>query len=219
MDPTEYRTRYGSEAAAAPGWDAIDQALASLHGKTQPWHWAPVVRGDLGGPDPLDGISAYKAASCTKSHFHFCSYGFSSLYYDEESLGNDFSGFGFELTFRLVDRGETQAQLSWVCNMLQNLGRYVFKSGRGFEHGHWIPANGPIKLGAETEIVGLAIVQDPQLPAIATVHGEVQFLQLVGLTGSELTNLKSGRTSVDEIISGLMGDEAFLVTDLDRTST
>ena len=55
----------------------------------------------LGGPDPIDGISAY---SCDGDidHLHFITFGYSSLYYDEESVGGDFRKFGFEMTFRLA---------------------------------------------------------------------------------------------------------------------
>ena len=53
----------------------------------------------LGGQDPLDGLSAYKAES-PFPHWHIVTFGFSELY-EKESENPDYSGYGFELTFRL----------------------------------------------------------------------------------------------------------------------
>ena len=94
----------------------------------------------------------------------------------KDSVGKDFSRFGFELTFRLASQGEERDELVWVCNLIQNLARYVFESGRWFEEHHWIPANGPIKLDTDTDMVGLIFVRDPELPPTDTPHGRVEFL-------------------------------------------
>ena len=214
MEITEYRALFADQDAA-PGWDAIDGALAGLYGEQQPMHWGTVIKAMLGGPDPIDGISAYESDAGTP-HFHFCSYGFSSLYYDEAAVGKDFSRFGFELTFRLARQGETRESVVWVCNMIENLGRYVFDSGRWFEAFHWIPANGPIKLESDTDIVGLIFVQDAQLPPIETPHGRVEFLQMVGITTQELEDIKSKRKTVEEVATSLRVGNPLLITDLNR---
>ena len=214
MEITEYQACY-ADTDAAPGWDAIDDALARLYGEQPPMHWGTVIKAMLGGPDPIDGISAYESGAGAP-HFHFCSYGFSSLYYDEAAVGKDFSRFGFELTFRLARQGESQETLVWVCNMIQNLGRYVFDSGRWFEEFHWIPANGPIKLESDTDIVGLIFVQDPQLPPIDTPHGRVEFLQMVGVTTQELEDIKSKRRTVEDVATSLRVGNPLLITDLNR---
>ena len=57
----------------------------------------------LGGNDPLDGISVYTAKEPIE-HWHFVTYGFSELY-EKETGDPENSGFGFELTFRLVKGG------------------------------------------------------------------------------------------------------------------
>lgn len=215
MDLAEYKAKYEGKEAT-PGWDAIEQALSHVYGAQEPTHWGTIIKGLLGGPDPIDGVSVYESLPPTIPHFHFCSYGFSSLYYDEASAGKDFSRFGFELTFRLANRGETRDELLWVCNLIQNIGRYVFESGKWFEEGHWIPANGPIKQECNTEIVGLAFVQDAQLAPIETPHGRVEFLQMVGMTEAELNDLKSKQKTVAEIIAALRVGNPLLVTDLNR---
>ena len=97
----DYKSVYALQSDAAPGWDTIDRALAPLYGETDPWHWGTAIKHAMGGPDPIDGISAYSSNAAGVTHLHFCTYGFTSHYYDEEALGNAFSGYGFELTFRL----------------------------------------------------------------------------------------------------------------------
>lgn len=215
MDINEYKALYAGKEAS-PGWDAIDRSLSYIYGKQEPMHWGTIIKAFLGGPDPIDGISAYESDSSSIPHFHFCSYGFTSLYYDEESVGKDFSRFGFELTFRLAKHGETRDDLVWVCNLIQNLARYVFESGKWFEEYHWIPANGPIKLESDSDMVGLIFVRDPELSPIGTPHGKVEFLQMVGVTALELEDIKSKRRTAQDVIASLQEGNPLLVTDLNR---
>jgi hypothetical protein len=63
--------------------------------------------------------------------------------------------------------------------------RHVVSSGNWFEAYHFTPANGPIRLETDTAITALAFVPDPELGTIDTPHGEVAFLQMVGLTDAE----------------------------------
>ncbi|KQV55035.1 MULTISPECIES: suppressor of fused domain protein [unclassified Duganella] len=219
MDLTEYKTRFSGRDDAAPGWDAIEDSLKRLYGEQEPWHWGTVIKGFLGGPDPIDGVSAYQSNASGTPHFHFCSFGFTSLYYDEQSVGKDFSRFGFELTFRLANKGETQDQLVWVCSLIQNLGRYIFQSGKWFEEYHWIPANGPIYLDSDTDLVGLVCVLDPELQPIDTPHGRVEFLQLVGITSAELEDIKANRRTSKAVADSLREGNPLLITDLGRRST
>lgn len=190
MDLTEYRKLYGGDDSdAAPGWDAIDSRLKAVYDSQEARHWGTVVNAMLGGPDPIDGISAYESRAGGINHLHFCTYGYSELYYNEEAVGKDFSGFGFEMTFRLASPLPPIEQPAWVWNLLQNLARYVFNSGKWFEEYHWIPANGPIRLEYETDIVGLAFAHDPELPPVESPHGRVEFLQAFGITSGELASL------------------------------
>ncbi|WP_282179860.1 suppressor of fused domain protein [Maribacter stanieri] len=58
---------------------------------------------------------------------------------------------------------------------MNNLARYVFKSGKWFEENHILPANGPIRLNTDTKIAGFVFALDPELGTIETPHGEVAF--------------------------------------------
>ena len=214
MNLEEYKKQFNEEEAV--GWNFIDTELVKIYSEQEPLHFAPKIHFAVGGEDPLDGISVYKSDRQTK-HFHFVTYGFSELYYNEENVGEEFSKYGFELTFRLKMENEND-NISWVGNLLQNIARYVFKSGKWFEEFHFIPANGPIRSGFDTEITALAFVLDPELGKIDTAHGEVMFLQMVGLTTNEYEQLKQNpKTSeTEKIIDNLKSTNELLITDLNR---
>jgi len=214
MDLEEYRRRYGGQDDAAPGWDAIDERLREVYGDQEPKHWAPELHAMLGGEDPIDGISVYQSTKGGDDHLHFCTYGYSSLYYDEESLGGEFSRFGFEMTFRLAGRHPEKE--SWVYHMLQNLARYVFKTHNWFENNHYLDARGPLKLDSGTTLHALAFTYDPELPAIDSPHGRVEFLQAFGITGKELEMLKNESLSCEELLEQHRQINPYLITDLTR---
>ena len=208
MDLNEYREKYSADDAA-PGWDAIDSVLDKLYSGQEPKHYGTTIKYMLGGPDPIDGISIFDAGD----HYHIVTYGFSSLYYDDESLNDDFSGFGFELTMRLP---KSEDEPYWAMNMLQNIARYVFKSGKWFESGHYMPAHGPIRQEYDTELVGLAFTTDSQLGVINTVHGKVEFLQVFGITQTEIDKIMSIDKNALNTISKHQSINPLLVIDLDR---
>lgn len=166
------------EEPEAPGWDAIEAACAQVYGAQEPRHWGAVIPWFLGGPDPLQGISAYDAGD----HWHYVTYGFSDLY-DKEGDDPQWSGYGFELTFRLT---KTQAEPPvWCAGLLQNLARYVFKSGNVLQPGEKMGLNSPIALDHDTQLRSAMFIEDPQLGAIETPSGRVTFVQLVGVTDAE----------------------------------
>lgn len=198
----------------AKGWDAIDAALRPLYGDAKPVHVAPAVPAALGGNDPLDGISAYRSTWGGQAHWHYVTYGLSELY---EKITDDpeVSGYGFELTFRLVDP-QYESAPPWAFSLLQNLARYVFTSGNVFEPGHHLSLNSPIAVGRETRLVAAAFIEDPQLPAIDTPHGKLKFLQLVGLTQDEYEAARAWDTR--KLLAIFQGRNPSLLTDLTRAS-
>ena len=221
MNIEDYR-RHFKDNDVPPGWAAIDRRLTALYGVHEPlWHIAAVPHFAMGGTEPLDGISIYARLEAPQPHLHFVSYGMSRLYYDEDAIGHDSSGFGFEFTFRVVLGAGAQSKKedgppAWPLNLMQNLARYVVKSGNWFEAGHYIDAKGPIAQGIGTDLVAAAFTLDPELGAIDTAHGRVEFLQIVGLTGSEYAGIVDGTSKVDEILAGLSAGNPLLITDLAR---
>lgn len=214
MDIEDYKRQFSNESS--PGWEAIDESLRNVYGDQEPMHWGTIIKHMLGGPDPLDGISAYSCGASGVDHLHFVTYGYSSLYYDEESVGGDFSRFGFEMTFRLASPLPPDEQPIWVCNLLQNLAKYVFESGRWFEEYHWIPANGPIRADFDTDVVGLVFTLDSTILPVTSPHGRVEFLQAFGVTQLELDALKAKTKTCQELIEHHRKSNPLLVTDISR---
>lgn len=213
MKKEDYKKQFIEDDAV--GWLSIDAELEKIYPNQEPKHFGTLIKYMLGGEDPLDGISVYES-NAQEPHYHMVSYGFSELYYDEEKAGGEFSKFGFELTFRL--KKENNENFHWAMNLMQNLAKYVFKSGKWFEEFHFIPTNGPIKLESDTDITALAFVLDPELKKIDTPHGEVSFLQMVGLTTSEYEQLKQNPKLVEteKLIEKLKATNPLLITDLNR---
>jgi hypothetical protein len=201
---------------SAPGWDAIDVALDQLYPDQEPRHWGTVIRYMLGGQDPLDGISAYMHNDGNgQAHWHYVSYGMTELY-DKTSEDNEFSGWGFEFTFRLKTEPGQSDPPPWPFGLLQNLARYVFKTGNVFSPGHYFHLNGPIALDEETLLHAALMAEDPELGLIDTPHGKVQFIQIVGATLDEQAAGVAWNT--EGLLRVMRNGNPLLVTDLARRS-
>ena len=140
------------------------------------------------------------------------------LYATEEAFGKEYSKWGYEMTIKLPVV-ETE-ECMWAISMLANLARYTFKSGRWFEPFQFIAGNGqPIKIGSDSKITALIIGKDTELSSIDTVHGKVEFMQLIGITERELQVIKEDREQVSVLIERMKQNNPMLVTDLTRTES
>ena len=185
MTLEEYKRQY-EKADTGPGWAAIDASLKTIYPEQEPKHFVPPMHHSMGGTEPLDGISLYKSTAGGMRHHHLITYGFSELYFDEAAFGKEFSRFGFELTFRVKPSPGDSGEPYWAANLLQNIGKYVYKSGNWFEPFDLMPAHGPIRTDTDTAICALLFVPDPELPPVDTPHGKLAFLQVFGITEKEL---------------------------------
>jgi hypothetical protein len=219
MTPEVYKQQFEEDDAV--GWLSIDSALEKVYGTTEARHYGPLcgIHFAAGGTDPIDGASIYDS-SAQETHRHIISYGMSELYYDIEKAGGEFSKWGFEFTFRLKPYEEDKDDPIWAVHVMNNLARYVLNSGRWFEEHHFIPAKGPIRLDTNTEITGFVLALDPELGRIETPHGEVSFLQLVGVTNAELEKLMQAPTidAVAALVTEMKKGNPLLITDLNRKS-
>lgn len=197
------------------GWDAISRACDRLYPGQEPKHYGTIIKWMLGGNDPLDGISAYKAKEPVP-HWHIVSYGLTELY-EKTSDNKDESGWGFELTFRMRRQAHDAEPPMWAMSFLQNLARYVFQTGNVFGPNHHMDLNGPIALERpDTLIRAIAFTEDPELKTIDSPHGKVQFLQVVGLTPDELAATQ--RWDTEKLLNVLRKRDLLLITALDRPS-
>lgn len=188
----------------APGWDAIEAAVARVVPAQRPLHWGTNA---LPGQDGIYGLSAYRAGD----HWLLVTFGLSELF-SKDSADPEVSGWGLELTMRVPATEEQPPP--WTLRLLQQLGRYVFSSGRPFDHGHRMDPGGPITGKPDTRLTAVAFATDPELGTISTPHGTVHFLTVVGITGEELAQMKA--TSTAHVLAGLTATSPLLITDTSR---
>ncbi|GAB3938643.1 hypothetical protein GCM10029976_053440 [Kribbella albertanoniae] len=184
MTKSEYLARAEAEDDWAPGWHAIDAVFDALYpGITPPHLAAPLQsRAIFGGEDYLDGCSIYPSPN---GYQHLLTYGMSKLYVDEESFGGDFSGWGYEMTMKV--RADRPDECHWAINSLGNLARYTYTSKNWFEPFQFLSGQGqPLRTDSDTLLTSYVLAPDTEVPGIDTVHGRVDFIQLVGITQREL---------------------------------
>ena len=176
-----------SEQQEAPGWAAIDAALARLYGRQVPHQFASQRAYEPDAESPLPAIAVYEARQ--PEHWHFVTYGLSELF-EKSSRDPEVSGFGFELTMRVPRGADEERPPKWPLQALQGLGRYVLGTGKGLDTGHCADLGGSIAPGMESALTCLACVPDPLLGKITTPFGSLLFLQVVGIHRDELAAMQ-----------------------------
>ena len=199
--------------AENPGWEAIEGKLSSIYGTQQPKHWGVVMRYSEGGPDPLDGVSAYRAEG--PPHWSYITFGFSELY-EKKSKNAEESGWGFELSFRLKRANDEAEPPLWPVMTMQNLARYVFKSNSPFDDGHYIAWGRPITSHEETNLVAMVFRNDPVLGQIDTPNGKVKFLTAIGITEDEYELVE--KEGAENLLPMMLAANPLAVTDIKRKS-
>ena len=91
---------------------------------------------------------------------------------------NQPSGYGFELTFRLVS--EEQFPPTWPAELLQALARYVFSSDNALCVGDHISWHSALD-SADSSLQHMILAQDPQLQPLDGPLGHVNFVQVCSL--------------------------------------
>lgn len=223
MTREEYLQRAQEQDDWAPGWEAVEAPFAALYPGQTPTHMATdlVTRAVLGGNQYLDGASVYASPG---GYQHVVSFGMSTLYAgaDSDAYGGEYSGWGYEMTAKVV--GPAAADAIFTIDTMGHLARYTYTSKRWFEPYQTVAGNGePIKKGAESLLTALLVVPDTEVGGVDSVHGRLDFLQLVGITEAELTwvtedptvALARGRELADRMVAS---GNRLLVTDLGRAS-
>ncbi len=222
MTKEEYVARAAAEDGWAPGWLAIDAAFDAVYPDVSPAHFGTELhaRAGLGGGDYLDGFSLYPNPA---GYQHLLTYGMSVLYVSEEAFGGDFSGWGYEMTMKI--RAASPDECMWAINSLGNIARYTYTSKRWFEPFQFLSGRGdPLRVDSDTLLTSYLMVPDTEVPGVVTVHGRVDFLQLVGITQQELDWLAGESPDgaperAQELARRIAVDNPRLVTDLGRVDS
>ena len=180
----------------AIGWQAIEQEFLRVYpGQDNPKHYGTIIKWMFGGNDPLDGISIY----------------------EKETDDPEISGYGYELTFKLKKEccDDEEAEIRNICGILQMIARLTFTKGEIFQPNEFIYTGQTTGIDAKqkSSLTGFITVKDPTVETINTPNGKVEFLELIGMTDSELKTLSTSG-SVIEIYEKLGSD----ITDYHRES-
>jgi suppressor of fused-like protein len=97
---------------------------------------------------------------------------------------------------------------------MASLASYVWTSRHPFAPGHLMDLRGPIRVGSPSAITAAVIVADPGLAPLDGPFGRVEFLQVVGLTATELELCRAW--NADGVADLLARQDGLLVTRLDR---
>ncbi len=209
----EQDSRPQNENPEPLGWDAITAAFDRRYpGQDNPIHFGCLIPWQLGGPNPLQGVSAYDGGD----YFHFVTYGLSDLY-EKEGTDPEYSGYGYEVTLKLAKVGlENEMQeLQCVAGILQDLAKLTFEKGEQFFPYEYIYTGQELGFDRhqKSKLTGFITTWD-EVGTIDTPNGKVDFVKLIGATDAELRAIMDNKLRVQELEEKI-GD----VTDYTRDST
>lgn len=218
MTKEEFLIRIKEDEEYSPGWQAIDAAFEKLYPGQKPDHFGTILtsRAMLGGDEYLDGFSIYTSP---KGYKHLVTYGMTVLYGDEDAFGGEWNGWGYEMTIKLKERDAESCM--WAIDMMSNLARYTYKTQRFFEPNQYVKGNGTsLHTGADSLVTALLLVNDTEAETQRSVYGRTEFIQLVGITESEIRAIIEDQNNISRLINLMKEDgNADLVTDMRRSKS
>ena len=188
------------------GWDYITEECERIYpNQKNPKHYGTLVSWNLGGNDPLEGISIYDGGD----YWHFVTYGLSEIF-EKESGNKDISGYGMEFTLKLKkdNYGDLESEIKCICGILQGIVRETFINGeifRSFEYLYTGQKKG-IDYKMKSNITGFITIPDTSFQTISTPNGKVDFVEFIGVTDSELQAILNKELTVRELYSKLGSD-------------
>ena len=211
--PEEHIEKKNKDELPDPvGWDAIDAAFDKLYpGQDNPIHFGTLIPWRLGGPDPLQGISAYDGGD----YFHLVTYGLSDLY-EKEGSDPEYSGYGLEFTLKLRKVGyeDEMSELKCIAGIFNDLAKLTFENGEQFFPDEYIYTGQELGFDRQqkSKLTGFITALD-EAGTIDTPNGKVDFVKLIGATDAELKAIMEGKLRVWELAEKI-GD----LTDYTRES-
>lgn len=196
----------GTEGTRSTGWDAITEECERAYpSQKDPKHYGTLISWELGGNDPLAGISIYDGGD----YWHFVTYGLTELY-EKESEDKEWSGYGMEFTFKLkkADCAEEEAEIRCICGVLQAIARITFTKGEvfnAFEYLYTGQTTG-MDVRQQSNITGFITIPDTCFQTLQTENGRVDFIEFIGATDAELMALKNKEITVKELYEKIGSD-------------
>lgn len=214
MTVEEFRKKLEENQDWAPGWDTIEQEFERLYPGQEPMHYGTLMhsRAIFGGDNYLDGYSVYDSP---KGYKHLVTFGMTELYADEDKLGGEWNGWGYEMTIKLAE--QTVEDCKWAIDMLSNLARYTYTKKRFFEPFQYIAGNGTsLHIGVESEITALITIPDTEAQTLDSIYGRTEFIQLVGITEREFQAIGENKDNIQILCDRMKKEYPDFVTDMGR---
>lgn len=207
--PKEWKEGEGASSGKGThryGMDAIDKEVEGVYPNESLYtNYVPMIRWELGGPDPLDRVTIYDGGD----YYKYVTYGLTELY-DKESKDQTKSGFGMEFTFKLKKDTykDEEGELKNVVGVLQTLAKATIVDGEIFKPYEYIYTGQTKVMDTEqkSNIIGFIIVPDTEFQSLVTPYGRVDFLALIGITAEELQAIRNGKITEKELYEKLGTD-------------
>lgn len=214
FDMPKKKSEMSEDKTLLLGWDAITMAFEKLYPtQKNPKHYGVLISWELGGNDPLRGISIYDGGD----YWHFVTYGLSELY-EKITDNKEISGYGMEFTFKLKKDSykDEEAEIKCICGILQSIARITFTEGEIFHAYEYLFTGQTQGIDAEmkSNITGFITIPEKDIEPILTSNGWVSFVEFIGVTDSELKAVQSKKITVTELYKRLGTD----VTNYSRSS-
>ncbi len=197
-----------TEEICNDGWKAIEEAFLKVYpGQDNPKHFGVLIPWQLGGNDPLRGMSAYDGGD----YWHCVTFGLSELW-EKESDDKEYSGYGMEFTLRLkkgcYDKDDEENELRCVFGIFQSIARLTFNNGELFLPWEWLYTGQKqgVDYRQRSQLTGFITIPDTKVAAIDTPNGKVEFVEFVGATDAELLQIKDHGLKVQELYDKLGSD-------------
>jgi len=214
FDKFKKKTEQKKDDICVPGWDAITEECEKTYpNQKNPKHYGTLISWNLGGNDPLEGISIYDGGD----YWHFVTYGLSELR-QKRSSNKEISGYGMEFTFKLKKDNyeDEEAEIKGICGILQHIARITFTKGEIFNEYEYLYTGQTegIDTKMKSNITGFITIPDPNFKTINTPNGKVNFVEFIGVTNAELKAILNKEIKVKDLYEKLGTD----ITNYNRNS-
>ena len=213
-EESDYSGTSSTEKVDQYGMEVIDNAVERVYpSESIHTNYVPMIRWDLGGPDPLDRVTIYDGGD----YYKYVTYGLTELY-DKKSKDLKKNGFGMEFTFKLKKDAykDEERELKNVVGILQTLARSTKEDGEIFKPYEYIYSGQTVGMDIErkSNIVGFITIPDRELKPAYSAYGRADFIAFVGVTQQELQAVMGKELTVKELYEKLGSD----VTSYNRKS-
>lgn len=205
-EESDYSGTSSTEKVHQYGMEVIDNAVERVYpNELIHTNYVPMIRWDLGGPDPLDRVTIYDGGD----YYKYVTYGLTELY-DKKSKDLKKNGFGMEFTFKLKKDAykDEERELKNVVGILQTLARSTKEDGEIFKPYEYIYTGQTVGMDIErkSNIVGFITIPDRELKPAYSAYGRADFIAFIGVTEQELQAVMKKELTVKELYEKLGTD-------------